>query len=95
MVAIHKYWKTYSVSLWWNIEELSWCIIFNSMIWFLGQSKTNIYFYSAYQERLTYMELLYADDLVLIAETKELLLEKVRKWKTGMEKEAWEWILER
>ena len=32
------------------------------------------------------MELLYADDLVLIAETKELLLEKVRKWKEGMEK---------
>ena len=30
------------------------------------------------------MELLYADDLVLIA--KELLLEKVRKWKEGMEK---------
>ena len=32
------------------------------------------------------MELLYADDLVLIAETKELLLEKVRNWKEGMEK---------
>ena len=32
------------------------------------------------------MELFYADDLVLIAETKELLLEKVRKWKEGMEK---------
>ena len=32
------------------------------------------------------MELLYADDLVLIEETKELLLEKVRKWKEGMEK---------
>ena len=30
------------------------------------------------------MELLYADDLVL--ETKELLLEKVRKWNEGMEK---------
>ena len=26
------------------------------------------------------MKLLYVDDLVLIAETKELLLEKVRKW---------------
>ena len=32
------------------------------------------------------MELLYVDDLVLIAETKELLLEKARKWKGGMEK---------
>ena len=27
------------------------------------------------------MELLYADDLVHIAETKELLLEKLREWK--------------
>ena len=34
------------------------------------------------------MELLYADDLVLIAETKELLLEKVRIWKEGMEKKG-------
>ena len=34
------------------------------------------------------MELLYADDLVLIVETKELLLEKVRKWKEGMEKKG-------
>ena len=34
------------------------------------------------------MELLYADDLVLIAETKELLLEKVRNWKEGMEKKS-------
>ena len=34
------------------------------------------------------MELLYADDLVLIAETKELLLEKVRKWKEGMEEKG-------
>ena len=34
------------------------------------------------------MELLYADDLVLIAKTKELLLEKVRKWKEGMEKKG-------
>ena len=34
------------------------------------------------------MELLYVDDLVLIAETKELLLllKKVRQWKEGMEK---------
>ena len=28
------------------------------------------------------------DDLDLIAETKELLLEKVRKWKEGMEKKG-------
>ena len=34
------------------------------------------------------MELLYSDDLVLIAETKELLLEKVRNWKEGMEKKG-------
>ena len=34
------------------------------------------------------MELLYADDLVLIAETKELLLEKARRWKEGMEKKG-------
>ena len=31
------------------------------------------------------MELLYADDLVLVAETEELLMEKLRKWKKGME----------
>ena len=31
------------------------------------------------------MELLYADDLVLVAETEELLMEKLRKWKNGME----------
>ena len=31
------------------------------------------------------MELLYSDDLVLIAETEELLLEKLRKWKQRME----------
>ena len=31
------------------------------------------------------MELLYADDLVLMAELKELLMEKLRKWKNGME----------
>ena len=30
-------------------------------------------------------ELLYADDLVLVAETEELLMEKLRKWKKGME----------
>ena len=34
------------------------------------------------------MKLLYADYLVLIAETKELLLEKVRNWKEGMEKKG-------
>ena len=31
------------------------------------------------------MELLYADDLVLDAETEELLMEKLREWKRGME----------
>ena len=31
------------------------------------------------------MELLYADDLVLMAESEELLMEKLRKWKKGME----------
>ena len=30
------------------------------------------------------MELLYADDLVLMAESEELLMEKLRKWKNGM-----------
>ena len=30
------------------------------------------------------MELFYADDLVLMAETEELLLEKLREWKKGM-----------
>ena len=34
------------------------------------------------------MKLLYADDLVLIAETKELLLEKVRNWKKRMKKKG-------
>ena len=34
------------------------------------------------------MELLYADDLFLIAKTKDVLLEKVRKWKEGMEKKG-------
>ena len=34
------------------------------------------------------MELLYSDNLVLISKTKELLLEKVRKWKEGMEKKG-------
>ena len=31
------------------------------------------------------MELLYADDIVLMAESEELLMEKMRKWKNGME----------
>ena len=30
------------------------------------------------------MELLFGDDLVLVAETEELLMEKLRKWKKGM-----------
>ena len=30
-------------------------------------------------------ELLYADDLVLVTESEESLLEKIRKWKTGLE----------
>ena len=33
------------------------------------------------------MELLYADDLVLMAEIEALLLEKLRKWKSG--KKEW------
>ena len=31
------------------------------------------------------MELLYADDLVLTADSEELLIEKIKKWKAGME----------
>jgi len=31
------------------------------------------------------MELLYADDLVLMADTVELLVEKIQNWKTRME----------
>jgi len=31
------------------------------------------------------MELFYANDLVLMADSEELLKEKLRKWKTGME----------
>ena len=30
------------------------------------------------------LELLYADDLVLMAKTDELLLEKLNKWEAGM-----------
>jgi len=29
------------------------------------------------------MELLYADDLVLIADSEELLIKKIKKWKAG------------
>ena len=34
------------------------------------------------------MELLYGDDLVLMAESEELLMDKLRKWKTGMEEKG-------
>ena len=34
------------------------------------------------------LELLYADDLVLLAESEELLLEKIKKWKVGMEEKG-------
>ena len=34
------------------------------------------------------MELLYADDLVLMAESEELLMVKLRKWKEGMEEKG-------
>ena len=40
-----------------------------------------------FREKLP-VELLYADDLFIIAETKELLLEKGRKCKEGMEKKG-------
>ena len=30
-------------------------------------------------------ELLYADDLVLIAESEELLVEKIERWRKGLE----------
>ena len=33
-------------------------------------------------------ELLHADDLVSVAATKELLLEKLRKWRVGMEEKG-------
>ena len=42
---------------------------------------------SAFREGLP-MELLYADDLVLLANTVELLVQKIRKWRTGMEEEG-------
>ena len=31
------------------------------------------------------MKLLYADDLVLTAASEDLLIEKIKKWKAGME----------
>ena len=34
------------------------------------------------------MELLYTDDLVLVAETEELLMDKLHKWKRGMKLEG-------
>jgi hypothetical protein len=34
------------------------------------------------------MELLYADDLVLMAESEELLVEKLKRWKAGMEEKG-------
>jgi hypothetical protein len=34
------------------------------------------------------MELLYADDLALIAETEELLVDKINRWKVGMEEKG-------
>ena len=39
------------------------------------------------------MELLYAVDLVLIAKTEDLLLEKLRKWEKGMENEEYKYEL--
>ena len=49
---------------------------------------TAIHYYAGgFREGLP-MELLYVDDLVLIAETKELLMEMVRNWKEGMEKKG-------
>ena len=33
-------------------------------------------------------ELLYADDLALIAETEEELVEKIKRWEHGMEKKG-------
>jgi len=40
-----------------------------------------------FREGLT-MELLYAGDLVLMAETEELLVEKIQKWKMSMEEQG-------
>ena len=40
--------------------------------------------YREFREGLP-MELLYADDLVLMADSEDMLMEKLRKWKTGME----------
>ena len=40
-------------------------------------------------------ELLYADDLALLAESEKLLMEKVNRWKLGMEEKDLGLILER
>jgi hypothetical protein len=40
-------------------------------------------------------ELLYVDDLVLIAESEELLVEKIEAWRKGLEAGGLESILER
>jgi hypothetical protein len=37
-----------------------------------------------------FRELQYADDLVLMAESEELLMEKLRKWKKGWKQRALE-----
>jgi len=34
------------------------------------------------------MELLYADDLILLADSEDLLVEKIKMWKVGMEKKG-------
>jgi hypothetical protein len=34
---------------------------------------------------MLHWELLYADDLALLAESREQLLEKIRRWKAGLE----------
>ena len=44
--------------------------------------------YAICMQKIKYKFMLYADDLVLIPEPKELLLEKVRNWKKGMEKKG-------
>ena len=36
-------------------------------------------------EQGIYVELLYADDLILIAESEESLRDKIVKWKSGLE----------
>ena len=36
------------------------------------------------------LELLYADDLVFLADTEELLVEKIVRWKAGLEEKRME-----